>query len=148
MKKQFWLFGSKVSVLQGSEDTEGRFDLVEGIFPVGSRSPFHVHTKYSETLYVLDGEALIITPGGKSILKAGDHLFIPQNTPHAVHNNSENQELKALAVASPSGFGTLIRAVGMDVIEGQVQPSGEHDFQLVQKILHDLGDEILPPPQV
>ncbi|MFS4474396.1 cupin domain-containing protein [Chryseobacterium sp. T20] len=147
MKKQFWVFGSKLSVLQGAEDTEGRFDLVEGILPVGSRLPFHVHTKYSETFYVVEGEAMVLTDESETLLKAGEHCFIPRNTPHSIFNNSGDKELKALAVASPSGFATLIRSVGLEVMEGETEPSGEHDFQLVQKVLHEIGDEIVAPPQ-
>lgn len=146
MKKQYWLFGSKVTVLQDIEKTEGRFDLIEGSFPAASQSPLHLHTQYSETFYVLEGEALVLTPGTEKLLKAGQSYFIPPHTPHVIINNSREKELKALAVASPSGFAKLIHSVGIEVIDGETTQQTQHDMQLVGKILSEIGDEILGPP--
>lgn len=146
MKKQYWLFGSKLTVLQDTEETQGRFDLIEGYFPIASGSPLHVHTKYAETFYVLEGEALIVVPGMEKLLTAGQSYFIPAHTPHAIINNSKDKELKALAVASPSGFAKLIKSVGIEISEGETMQQGEHDMSLVAKVLSEIGDEILGPP--
>ncbi|ASK31194.1 cupin [Chryseobacterium sp. T16E-39] len=146
MKKQYWLFGAKVSVLEHGENTESRFDWIEGNFSVGSQSPLHVHTKYSETFYVLDGEALVVTPGVEKILKSGDSYFIAANTPHAIINTSSDQELKALVVASPSGFAKLIHSAGIEVVDGELTQQKPHDMKLVEELLVEIGDEILGPP--
>jgi mannose-6-phosphate isomerase-like protein (cupin superfamily) len=146
MKKQYWLFGSKVTIVEHAENTASRFDLIEGSFPIGSESPLHLHTKYSETFYVLDGEALVVTPGVEKVLKAGDSYFIAPNTPHVIINNSKDQELKALAVASPSGFAKLIQSVGIEVADGELTQQNPHDMKLVGELLVEIGDEILGPP--
>jgi len=143
MSKQYWLFGAKLTVLADASQTESNFDLVEGNFPPGSHTPMHVHTLYSETFYVLDGEALIIANGVEHILKAGDCLFVPKNVEHALTNTSDTSVLKTLVVASTSGFAKLITTVGIEVAEGESFPSREHDMALVGRVLEEIGDRMI-----
>lgn len=146
MKSFFWLFGSKLSILKSEEETEGQFDLVEGLFLPSSQSPLHIHTKYSETFYVLEGEVTIFTPGHQHILKAGESFMIPRNIPHSIANNSSENPFRALCITAPSGFGKLIREVGFEVAENENPPEKLHDMELADRILDEIGDKIIGPP--
>lgn len=146
MKNSFWLFGSNLTIIDSEENTESRYDLIEGFFPPGSETPLHVHTTYSEILYVLEGEVTIYTPGETHVLTKGESHYLPKNTPHAVVNNSTTEPFRALALASPSGFAKLIRAVGFQGSRNEAPPQKDHDIPLALKILEEIGDINIGPP--
>jgi quercetin dioxygenase-like cupin family protein len=51
----------------------------------GGRIPWHLHS-YEESLYVMDGEAVVQTPDGAALLTAGDYGLIPLGVPHMLRN--------------------------------------------------------------
>jgi quercetin dioxygenase-like cupin family protein len=82
--QSFWFFGSRLTVVADHATTGGKYDLIEGYFPPGSQTPPHRHTRYSEQLYVLEGEFTIWAGENKMVLKAGESFLIPIGTPHVV----------------------------------------------------------------
>ena len=145
MKKSYWLIGTRLAVLAGSADTGGRYDLIEGWFPAGAQVPPHVHERYSEQIFVLDGEFTVWVGGQKTVMRRGDDVVIPPGTPHAVHVTGDGPA-RGLVIASPSGFGRLITEVGLPDQGGQVPPSAATDMDLFGRITTELGDRILGPP--
>lgn len=65
----------------------------------------HKHLEHSEHVYVLDGEGNMQLGNEKIIIKAGDLVFIPQNTPHKVITTSKTP-LKVISIQSPKFDGT------------------------------------------
>jgi quercetin dioxygenase-like cupin family protein len=63
--------GSRLTILADHTTTDGKYDLIEGYFPPGSQTPPHRHTRYSEQLYVLEGEFTVWVGKNKVVLKAG-----------------------------------------------------------------------------
>jgi mannose-6-phosphate isomerase-like protein (cupin superfamily) len=60
----------------------------------------HLHQFHTEQVYVISGEGEMIL-GDKTIhVKAGDVIFIPKNTPHAVKVTSA-EPLKIISVQAP-----------------------------------------------
>ncbi len=55
MRKCYWFFGHRLTILAGPADTEGHYDFVEGWDPPGTQVPLHLHRRYSEQIYVLEG---------------------------------------------------------------------------------------------
>jgi len=146
MKRSYWLFGSKQQILMNGGNTNNLYDLIEGAFPPGAQSPLHIHSRYSETIIVLEGEVGIFTPGEHHVLKAGDTDFIPANIPHAVVNESASLPFKAMCIASPSGFAELISSVGIEAGEEMIAPNTPHDMQKAMEVMAKIGDRILGPP--
>ncbi|GAB2697080.1 hypothetical protein GCM10027037_21330 [Mucilaginibacter koreensis] len=142
----YWLFGSKQRILKNANDTDGHYDLIEGVFPPSAQSPLHVHANYSETVIVLEGHLTIFMPNEQHDLNAGESHFIPKNVPHAIVNSSDSKPFKALAIASPSGFAHLIESVGIIADENSDQPALNHNMQLAGQVMAELGDTILGPP--
>ena len=145
MRKSYWLVGTRVSVLASPADTGGRYDLVEGWFPAGTQVPPHRHGRYSEQLYVLDGEFTVWAGGRKVVLRPGDDLLIPAGTAHVVAATGDGPG-RALLVASPSGFARLVTEVGTPDEGGEVPPSAAPDMDLFLRVSAELGDEMLGPP--
>lgn len=139
MTRSFWLFGSRLEIIADHTTTEGKYDLIEGYFPPGSQTPLHLHTRYSEQLYVLEGEFTIWADQDKFVLKAGESFLIPSGTVHAIGVLSD-KPARGLVVASPSAFARLIAGVG-------TQDQNEMpDMELAERISAEIGDEILGPP--
>jgi quercetin dioxygenase-like cupin family protein len=143
MRKSYWLDGNRFSVIAGPAATEERYDLVEGWFPTGARVPLHRHGRYSEQIYVLDGEYTVWVGKRKTVLHAGDDVVIPPGTAHTFHVTAGPG--RALVVASPSGFARLVTEVGTPD-EGSGVPPAPTDMDLLKRVSAELGDEILGPP--
>lgn len=139
MTQSFWFFGSRLTIVADHTTTDGKYDLVEGYFPPGSQTPPHRHTRYSEQLYVLEGEFTVWVGKNKVVLKAGESALIPIGTPHVVAALSD-LPARGLVVVAPSSFARLIAAVGT---VDETEPS---DMALFGRISAEIGDEILGPP--
>ncbi|MBR8833469.1 MAG: cupin domain-containing protein [Stigonema ocellatum SAG 48.90 = DSM 106950] len=139
MAQSLWLFGTRLNIVADHTTTGGQYDLIEGYFLPGTQTPPHRHTRYSEQLYVLEGEFTVWAGENKVVLNAGESFLIPAGTPHVVAALSD-QPARGLVVAAPSGFARLIAAVGTE------DETEAPDMALFDRISTDIGDEILGPP--
>ncbi|AVH71092.1 cupin domain-containing protein [Nostoc sp. 'Lobaria pulmonaria (5183) cyanobiont'] len=139
MAQSLWLFGSRLNIIADHTTTAGQYDLIEGYFLPGTQTPPHRHTRYSEQLYVLEGEFTVWAGENKVVLNAGESFLIPAGTPHVVAALSD-QPARGLVVAAPSGFARLIAAVGT------VDETEASHMALFDRISTEIGDEILGPP--
>ena len=128
MRNSYWLFNTRLSILAGHANTEGRYDLVEGCFPPGTQGPPHRHGAYAEQLYVLDGEFTVWAGGSNAVLHSGDNLVIPAGTAHVVAATGSGPG-RGLVIASPSGFARLITEVGTPDGRDAVPPSAPLDME-------------------
>ena len=135
MARSYWLFGARLTVHANHEDTGGRYDLIEGRSRPGFQSPWHRHNRYSERVYVLEGEFTVWSGGRTAVVRPGDVFTIPAGTAHAVAVTGSGPA-RALAVASPSGFARLVmgpaprtrgRAAGRATRPGPVRPHLRRD---------------------
>jgi quercetin dioxygenase-like cupin family protein len=145
MSQIYWLFGAQLTILADEQQTNSTYDLVEGNFPAHMETPLHLHTKYSEKIYVLEGEFTVYTDTEVVTLRTGDFIFVAPNRPHVVAA-SGNQVNRALTIASPSGFGKLIRSVGIPGNEAHLPPDIQNDFGLFMELSKVTGDVILGLP--
>ncbi|MCQ6957039.1 cupin domain-containing protein [Mucilaginibacter aquariorum] len=145
MKKTLWLFGTELEILNDESQTGGAYDLILGSFQPGTETPLHVHHKYAESLYVIDGEFTVYTAGNATVLKSGDNFYIPQGTPHAVANTG-NIVSKGLTIASPSGFARLIELTGVEGKSPGIPGDLNNDLDLFIRASEESGDSIIGPP--
>jgi quercetin dioxygenase-like cupin family protein len=145
MRKTYWLVGTRLSVLGGPAENGGRYDFVEGRFPPGAQVAPHRHRRYSEQLYVLDGEFTVWVGRRQVVLRPGDDIFIPTGMAHALAVTGAG-EGRALVVASPSGFARLITEVGTPDEGGEGSRAATTDMDLLRRVAAELGDEFLGPP--
>jgi quercetin dioxygenase-like cupin family protein len=145
MRTSYWLFGNRLIVLASHADTAGRYDLVENVSPPGAQVPPHRHTRYSEQLYVVEGELTARVGERTVVLRHGENVFIPAGTPHSLAFTGDDQT-RVLVVASPSGFARLVTEGGTPD-EGQgMPPAASFDRDRFLRIAAELGDELLGPP--
>lgn len=145
MDQTFWLFGTYLKILSDEHQTNSAYDLIEGQFPANMETPLHMHTKYAEQIYVLEGQFTVYTTYGQITLNPGEQFFILPNTPHVVAA-SDKLVNRALTVAAPSGFAKLIRAVGIPSSDESQQPETPNDMGLFIELSNETGDVILGSP--
>ncbi len=145
MNTPYWFFETHLRVLHDAQETGGGYDLIEGRFPPGIETPLHLHTRYDELLYVLEGAFTVYTNTGTVTLAPGESLFVPRNTSHVVAGTGPGVN-RALTIASPGGLARLVRTVGIpDVTEG-IPPGHPNDMVLFLRAAQETGDILLGSP--
>ena len=139
MTQTLWLFGTRLTIIADHTTTDGQYDLIEGYFPPGAQTPPHRHTRYSEQLYVLEGEFTVWAGEDKVVLRPGESYLISPSTPHVVAVLSD-RPARGLVVAAPSAFARLIEATGT------VDETESTDMALFDRISAEIGDELLGVP--
>ncbi|SRR5579883_960353 len=140
MTQSRWLFGSScLTILADHTATRRQYDLLETYILPGKQTPLHRHMRYSEHLYVLEGEFTVWAGENKLVLNAGDHFLIPVGVPHVVGVLNDRPG-HGLMVTAPSGFARLVAAAGT------LSKTETTDMALFLQICAKIGDEILGLP--
>ena len=132
----------RVRILTTGAQTSGRHDLVDAFQLPDTATPLHLHTRYEERLFVLEG-ACIVWVGPDTIrLGPGDYCAIPLGTPHAIKAGPNG--CRSLLITSPAGFAELIARAATPVrLAG---PDTEIDLEIFTSVSAEHGDQILGPP--
>jgi mannose-6-phosphate isomerase-like protein (cupin superfamily) len=138
------------SVLAGSDDSGGRFGLIEMIAPRGREPSRHLHHTDDEGFYVLEGEATFYV--GEEIYAAGPgtFVFLPHGVPHSY--TFETAVVRMLSIIAPGGLeGHFQNARFSEPAESLTlpPPAGEPDPTILEKMAEDLasyGTKIVGPP--
>jgi mannose-6-phosphate isomerase-like protein (cupin superfamily) len=120
------VLGGAITVRLRSEETLGRFGLVEQVVPGGYSGPaLHVHPDFDEIFYVIEG-----TLGfriGKRAHEAGPGTvaFVPRGTPHTFANPGQDAA-RSLVLVTPGGFERYFEEL-IDLIArtGRIPPEEE-----------------------
>ncbi|GAB2591218.1 cupin domain-containing protein [Spirosoma areae] len=145
MEQTYWLFGTHLTILTDEQQTNSRYDLIDGRLAAGVETPLHRHSRYSEAIYVVEGEFTVYTDTQVVILSPGGYIFVPINTPHAVAATGKTEN-RAITVASPSGFAKLIRSTGTPGSYDSLPPDNSNEMSLFLKLSEEIGDVLLGPP--
>jgi quercetin dioxygenase-like cupin family protein len=98
MRKQTFaavLFAGAILGFGAAEMIHAKLPGQEAIFyasdwPSGFRLPWHVHQEGHEFVYVIEGEQTFEIEGiGTKIVKAGEMVYTPPNTPHYGRNATD-----------------------------------------------------------
>ncbi len=97
-----WYMGCLFTVLAASEDTGGRFGLLEMAVPKGREPSRHLHRHDDEGFYVLEGRLTFYV--GEEVYEAGPgaFVFLPRGVPHSYV--FETEEVRMLGIVAPGGL--------------------------------------------
>ncbi len=104
----WWWFGGLALIKVPSEQTEGRFSLIEMVWPPNLEVPLHVHTREDEVFHVIAGKISYRIGTSRFDASSGQSVFAPKNTPHGFTVTSD-EPAHYLIVYSPAGFEGFIR---------------------------------------
>jgi quercetin dioxygenase-like cupin family protein len=133
---------ARITILTTGAETDGRHDLVDSVFPAGSATPLHLHTRYEERVYVISGSVTVWVGPDKLTVGEGGYYHIPLNVPHTVQGGSEDTH--AIVISSPAGFAELVARTGTPA--HLVTPETQPDFERFMAVTTELGDVTLGPP--
>jgi quercetin dioxygenase-like cupin family protein len=143
--------GCLFTVLAGSDDTGGRFGLMEMLAPKGLEPSRHLHYHDDEGFYVLEGDVTFSI--GEEIHEArpGTFVFLPQGVPHSY--TFETDEVRMLGIVAPGGIEQHFRDPRFaEPAEAPMLPpaaTGPPDIAVLEKLAEDLagyGTEVVGPP--
>lgn len=97
-----WYMGCLFSVLAGSEDTGGRFGLMEMVAPKGLEPSRHVHYRDDEGFYVLEGNVTFYVGEETYEAGSGTFVFLPHAVPHSY--TFQTDVVRMLALVAPGGL--------------------------------------------
>ena len=104
-------FGMTWRGLASGMETEQKYDLVEISAEAGARMPMRV-ANYDEALYIVKGQATLMSDGHVSILAAGAFAYVPAGS---VFNWKVDERVTLLLFHIPGGFDrTLVEGNGDD----------------------------------
>lgn len=116
--------GGKVRFIASSEETNGRWAVLEVTERPGYKTPVHRHNYTEESFYVMEGVLTVKINDKTSEYAAGSYVLIPRGTPHA-QGNLGKVPVKHLLTVMPGGFEIFFR----DRVElFKIAKPGDADF--------------------
>ena len=90
------------SVLAGSEQTDGRFGLMEMVAPKGREPSRHLHYTDDEGFYVLEGELTFYVGEKTYAAGPGTFVYLPHGVPHSYTFRTDS--VRMLSIVAPGGL--------------------------------------------
>ncbi|MGC2619262.1 MAG: cupin domain-containing protein [Acidobacteriaceae bacterium] len=107
------LVGNTYTVLLNSNDTAGRFCLIDMLILPNGGPPLHRHD-FEETFIVLEGQIEATFRGDSLTVGVGETIHIPANAPHQFQN-ATTALARLLCICSPAGQEEYFAQIGVSV---------------------------------
>lgn len=123
----FWRVGILWNISLSAATTAGEFTLMDQTMPQGSGAPPHVHERYDEGFFIIEG-AVEYTVGGDErvvLAEAGAAVWIPRGTRHAF--NVTSSTARALNFYTPGGFDESISMLATPATARTLPPADSGD---------------------
>jgi quercetin dioxygenase-like cupin family protein len=104
--EQLWFLGTLATIKVPGEATDGRFALIEFLFPRHASPPLHTHPQ-DESYIVLEGRLTIRAAEQRFELEAGAAAVVPIGVPHTFRVDTETA--RVLVLSTPAGLERMVR---------------------------------------
>jgi quercetin dioxygenase-like cupin family protein len=133
LDRSVWYIGSLMTFLATSEETQGRFALIEAVTKKGNDPPPHTHRREDEIFYVLEG-AVVVSVGDRTIKGTpGTMIFLPRDVRHSF--TIESEQARMLILVTPAGLEGWFKEFGVPAQAMTLPPANEPGYQDVQRML-------------
>jgi mannose-6-phosphate isomerase-like protein (cupin superfamily) len=118
------------------DDTNGRFDIIEGEVGYLQGPPLHVHKDQDDTFMVLDGTLTVQVGDEIYQLEAGDVATAKPGTPHTYTNLNKDKKVRFMNLMTPGHFDKALKDFSQltpEDIQGErvVEVAAKHDVEIV-----------------
>lgn len=121
----YWLVGLLWNVVLSAETTAGQFTMMDQKMPKDTGPPPHVHERYDEGFFVIEGEVEYTVGAGDEqqtiLARDGAAVWIPRGTLHSFKVKSETS--RALNFYTPGGFDDSISYLATPARERTLPPA-------------------------
>jgi quercetin dioxygenase-like cupin family protein len=118
--ERLWFLGTLATIRVAGEATDGRFALIEFVFPRHASPPLHTHPQ-DESYLVLDGRLVVQTAGERFELGPGGAGVVPMGVPHTFRVQTETAGV--LVLSTPAGLERLVRDAAVPAGRVALPPS-------------------------
>jgi len=124
-------------IVIGGDDSEGRFTWQDESWPADFNVRLHHHKRHWELFYVLGGQVEWTVGGETHVMRAGDLVYIPPNTPHKVHVVG-GEAMHMLFIQGPGGYETTVDLANEYPKKDLERPAAKaamdalHDFNVLE----------------
>jgi quercetin dioxygenase-like cupin family protein len=143
--ERLWFVGTLATIRVPGEAVDGRFALIEFLFPRHASPPLHTHPQ-DESYFVLDGRLTIQAAEHRFELGAGATAVVPMGVPHTFLVKSETA--RVLVLSTPAGLERFVRDGGVPASAPTLPPPGtpRPAPEELQRIFDRHGQVNLGPP--
>ncbi len=143
--EQMWFAGGGTFTLKATAAETGQaFILLEDRMARGKATPFHLHPKQDEAIYVLEGELLVDVEGEQHAVRQGGFFVAPRGVPHAFIVTSETA--RVLAFQTPGTGEAFYRDAG-EPVNSAADASRPADWARLKEVAEQSDTiELLGPP--
>src|SRR3954454_16652983 len=104
--EQLWFLGTLATIKLPGEASDGRFSLIEFLFPEHASPPLHTHPQ-DESYFVLEGRMTIQAGDRRFELEEGAAAAVPMGVPHTFRVDSATA--RVLVLSTPARIERMIR---------------------------------------
>ena len=104
--EQLWFLGTLATIRLSGEASDGRFSLVEFLFPRHASPPLHTHPQ-DESYLVLEGNLTVQAGRQRFELMPGGAAVVPMGVAHTFRVDSD--EARVLVLSTPAGLERMVR---------------------------------------
>jgi quercetin dioxygenase-like cupin family protein len=143
----FWQMGILWSPLLSTEQSKGRYSLMEQLMPAQAGPPPHIHDFGEELFYILDGEMALQLNDQVVVGTPGQLVRIPAGTTHAFAVTTETARVLNFYV--PAALDLEIAMLGTPATSATLPPPGaekqatDAQQQAFAQRLHDLATQAM-----
>lgn len=118
--EQLWFLGTLATIKVAGEASDGRFALIEFLFPRHASPPLHTHPQ-DESYVVLEGRLTLRAGADGFQLEPGAAAVVPMGVPHTFRVDSDTA--RVLVLSTPAGLERMIREGSIPAAEPTLPPS-------------------------
>jgi quercetin dioxygenase-like cupin family protein len=118
--EQLWFLGTLAIVRVAGEANDGRFALIEFLFPRHASPPVHTHP-LDESYIVLEGRLTLHAGEQRFELVAGAAAVVPMGVAHTFRVDSDHA--RVLVLSTPAGLERMIRDGSVPATAPTLPPS-------------------------
>ncbi len=118
--EQLWFLGTLATIKVPGEANEGRFALIEFLFPRHASPPLHTHPQ-DESYIVLEGRLTLQAGDERFDLVPGAAAVVPMGVAHTFRVNSDSA--RVLVLSTPAGLERLVRDGSVPALTSTLPPS-------------------------
>jgi quercetin dioxygenase-like cupin family protein len=115
-----WFLGTLATIRLPGDASDGRFALIEFLFPRGASPPLHTHPQ-DESYVVLEGELTLVAGESRQRLGPGGVAVVPMGVPHTFRVDSDGA--RVLVLSTPAGLERMIEDASVPAAAPTLPPA-------------------------
>ena len=118
--ERLWFLGTLATIKLPGEASDGRFALIDFLFPRHASPPLHTHPQ-DETYIVLEGTLTVQAGEQRFVLTPGGAAVVPMGIAHTFRVDSE--AARVLVLSTPAGLERMVRDGSVPATTPTLPPS-------------------------